>query len=147
MEKGSQFAPDFCHSYRIYANYLLPKWYGQPGEMEAFATKIADRLGGDDGNFVYFELGSLVGCGCSSTRAAFSAMSWPRMKKGYAALESLYGTSNLKMNRFAMMATEAHDEAAAKPVFESIGERWDPRVWKSQQAFETARGWAMAASN
>jgi hypothetical protein len=32
------------------ANYLLPKWYGKPGDTEQFAARAADQVGGADGD-------------------------------------------------------------------------------------------------
>ena len=42
--------------------YLLPKWYGKPGDAEKFAETIADRLGGPQGNFVYFAIALVDNC-------------------------------------------------------------------------------------
>ena len=30
-------------------NYLLPKWYGRPGDTEKYAAQVADALGGREG--------------------------------------------------------------------------------------------------
>lgn len=147
FEEAVKFEPAFYHYYRLYANYLQPKWYGQPGEMEAFATEIADRIGGDEGNFVYFEISTLAGCGPCGTLDIVQNMSWPRIKDGYAALQRLYGTSKLKMNRFAFLSTAAHDQTAAKAVFTELGENWDQNLWgEDHEKFEAARKWALAGS-
>jgi hypothetical protein len=139
--------PAYYHVYREYANYLLPKWYGTPGEAEAFAESISDRIGGDAGDFVYFELATTIYCGCEidgieSLRVPLT-MSWPRIKKGYAVMERLYGNSLLKMNRYAMLATRAHDKDAAKDAFTDIGEDWDSTVWPNKMTFDAAKRLAM----
>lgn len=135
--------PAYYHVYREYANYLLPKWYGTPGEAEAFAESISNRIGGDAGDFVYFELATTIYCGkCESLRDPIT-MSWPRIKKGYAVMERLYGTSLLKMNRYAMLATRAHDKDAAKDTFSDIGDDWDSTVWRDKMTFDTAKRLAM----
>lgn len=144
MEEAMRSDPGFYHNYRLYANYLQPKWYGDPGEVEAFAREIADHLGGDEGSFVYFEIGSLLGCGPCGNPPSFKNMSWPRVKEGYAAMERMYGTNNLKMNRFAYMATAARDQDAARQIFQQIGDNWNRKLWRTQQEFENARNWALA---
>ncbi len=141
VDESVSFAPDFYHVYRYYADYLQPKWYGNEGDAEAFADGISRRIGGEEGAFVYFEIATLLNCGpCGSYDSV--QLSWPKIKQGYAA-QHLYGTSNLKMNRFALMATKVGDKSAAKETFAAIGERWDEEVWRSKQTFEAARTWAM----
>jgi hypothetical protein len=69
-------------------------------------------------------------------------MSWPKIKLGYAALELLYGVSDLKRNRFASMAAKAGDKPAAREAFANIGDNWEKSVWVSSAKFEYARTWA-----
>jgi hypothetical protein len=143
FDEAMRFEPAYYHIYRLYANYLQPKWYGEPGEVEAFATEIANHIGGEEGDFVYFEIGTLLGCGNCGTASSFKSMSWPRVKNGYAALESRYGTSTLKMNRFAYLSTLSRDRESAKTVFLQIGENWNRDLWKTREKFEAARNWAL----
>jgi hypothetical protein len=143
VEELISFEPGYYHVYREYANYLQPKWYGEEGDSEAFANTISKRIGGEEGSFIYFEIASLLNCGpCGDGTEAFK-LSWPKVKEGYAALEHLYGTSDLKMNRFAYMASKAGDKTIAKEVFTRIGDRWDQKVWRSRQRFQTAKAWAL----
>jgi len=143
VEELISFEPTYYHVYREYANYLQPKWYGEEGDSEAFANMISKRIGGEEGSFIYFEIASLLNCGpCDDGTETFK-LSWPKVKEGYAALEHLYGTSDLKMNRFAYMASKAGDKPVAKEIFSRIGTRWDQKVWRSRQRFETAKAWAL----
>jgi hypothetical protein len=136
------FEPTYYHFYREYANFLLPKWYGKPGETEAFAEEISNQIGGQEGKFVYFEIASLATCQCDSDDSHMQYLSWPKIKDGYAALGPLYGYSNLKRNRFAHMAVEANDRFAAQQAFATIGDDWDHTVWRSSRSFENAKSWA-----
>ena len=107
LDQAVAFEPSYYHYYREYTNYLLPKWYGSPGEAEAFADEASINVGGQEGKFVYFEIASLIMCQCDSDESDMQHLSWPKVKEGYAALGELYGYSNLKMNRFAHMAVES----------------------------------------
>ena len=49
-------------------------------------------------------------------------MSWEKIKQGYAAIDRLYGQSNLKANRFAYMAYLLGDKAAAREAFDFLGD-------------------------
>lgn len=142
FEEAIAFEPMYYHYYREYANYLLPKWYGESGETEALAEEAYKKVGGQQGSFLYFEIATLVTCQCDSDDSHMDNLSWPRIKEGYAALGQLYGYSSLKMNRFAHMTVEAQDKPAAQQVFALIGTDWDHTVWRSSLAFDNARAWA-----
>ncbi len=142
FDAAAAFEPTYYHYYRLYANYLLPKWYGEPGESEAFAEEMYDKIGGQQGKFIYFEVASLIACQCDSDDSHMENLSWPKIEEGYVALGQLYGYSTLKMNRFAHMAVAAHDKTAAQQAFATLGNDWDRTVWKSSLDFVNARNWA-----
>jgi hypothetical protein len=142
FEKAAAFEPTYYHFYREYANYLQPKWYGEEGETQKFAEQISDHVGGDDGDIIYFEIATLVACQCQSTKTSLEGMSWPRIQQGYTALRQRYAVSNIKLNRFALLAYSSDDKPAANQAFAAIGEHWDHTVWNNQQTFEDAKSWA-----
>ncbi len=142
LEQAVAFEPGYYHYYREYANFLLPKWYGEEGEIGAFAEEVSNRVGGQQGLFLYFEIASVGTCQCDSDKGNLSNLSWQKIKQGYAALDKLYGLTNLKNNRFAYMAYTADDRPAAKQVFSLIGDGFDPSVWRSKDSFEAAKAWA-----
>jgi hypothetical protein len=142
FERATAFEPTYYHFYREYANYMLPKWNGEDGEAQNFAEEISDRLGGEDGDIIYFEIASLLACQCHSTKTALEGLSWPRILKGYTAINQRYSVSNLKLNRLAVMAYFSDDKPVAQQAFVAIGEDWDHTVWKNQQTFQDAKAWA-----
>ena len=142
LEQAVAFEPGFYHFYREHANYLLPRWFGEDGEAEAFAEEVSNRVGGKEGAFLYFEMATVLNCLCKG-EDHMTTMSWPKIKEGYAALGELYGTSKLKRNRFAMMAAKAADKSAAQQMFAEIGDNWEAGTWIKRSAFENAKAWAM----
>ncbi len=136
------FEPTYYHFYREYANSLLPKWYGEEGEIQAFAEEVSKRLGDPDGSIIYFEIASMLACQCDKEMDSLARMSWPRVKKGYSDLQRLYGTSTLKMNRFAYMSVLSGDKIPARDTFTTLGDSWSESVWPSAEHFETAKRWA-----
>lgn len=145
FRKAITAEPDYYHYYRYYANYLQEKWYGAPGEAIAFAERSAREVGGEKGDFIYFEIATVLGCDCADG-SDLPKMSWQRIKAGYAALESLYGTSTLKRNRMAFLAVKINDPRTARKMFDEIGENWEPAVWRSVSRFQSARGAVMLAT-
>jgi len=144
FDEAVAFEPEFYHFYREYANFLLPKWYGKEGEARAFANETAERLSAPDGPIVYFEITSLLVCGCGRERDSLAGMSWPLVKRGYADLQRLHGTSNIKINRFAYMAYIADDKPTAQAAFASLGDRVNMTVWRKFDTFKSAEAWALA---
>jgi len=71
LEKAVAFEPGYYHYYREYANFILPKWYGEEAEVEAFAEEVSNRVGGQEGVFLYFEIASVGTCQCDSAKAPF----------------------------------------------------------------------------
>jgi hypothetical protein len=143
FDQAVAFEPDYYHFYREYANYLLPKWYGERGEVEAFAESASNQVGGPYGNFLYFEIATQLTCQCDSANSDMENLSWPKIKQGYADMGRMYGYSTVKVNRFALMAYEAQDKEAAQQAFAQIGANWDLKSWHTQSRFEQARAWAL----
>lgn len=143
MEQAVSFEPGYYHAYREYARYLDPRWYGEDGEVEAFADEISSRVGGKEGAFLYFEIASLLTCQCDGSPAHMKKLSWPRIQEGYEAMDQLYGVSTLKRNRFAYMAYLAGDSAVTQKMLLEIGGHWDKQTWASKDHFESVRDWAL----
>lgn len=144
MEQAVAFEPDYYHFYREHANSLQTKWYGDEREIESFTEEVSNRVGGQKGDILYFEIASLVACQCDAPKDALQNMSWTRIKQGYAALGQMYGISSRKRNRFASMAVKAGDKEAARHELIEIGADWDKEIWISSEKFEAAKNWAMS---
>src|SRR5262249_511102 len=97
-------------------------------------------VGGKEGAHIYFEIASnLCGnCGDFST----DGFSWQKLQEGFAALEELYGLSQLKLNRFAFLACMYGDKNVAAKACPRIGPNWYFQVWGTRARFEAQRSWA-----
>jgi Domain of unknown function (DUF4034) len=137
LQKASSAEPGYFYFYNEYANFLLPKWYGKPGESEAFARTIADRIGGPEGDFVYFRIAA--GLNCCKPKAQMPDISWDRVKQGFAAVEQLYGSTNHQLNALAFMAVRQGDREFAQQLFARIADDWDEDVWHSKERFTRAK--------
>ena len=138
--------PDYLYLYKDYANFILPKWDGKPGEAASFAAKSADSIGGQRGDELYFQIAStLLGRGNWNFEA--KQLDWARIQRGAAGIEQSYGASNGERNEMARMATKFGDVGVAKVEFAQIGDRWSASVWKNQRQFDRAREAAGVAGN
>jgi hypothetical protein len=141
FDQAVAFEPAYYHYYREYAYDVLPKWYGEEGESEAFAEEIYNRIGGQGGAFVYFEIATVLSCFCNKT-LTHPTLSWPVIQEGFAALEQRYGATPLKLNRFAMLAYLYRDREVTNRILNRLGDNWEPLVWVTRAKFDQARLWA-----
>jgi uncharacterized protein DUF4034 len=134
--------PTYQYFYRLQAKSLAAKWYGDDGDEEAFVQQAADRLGGTDGDILYFQIASNIICPCNDG-LNLKLLSWPRMQKGFKALTDKSGPSLVNMNLFAYMATREIDPTLAKQTFDGIGDNWDPDLWTTKSFFDQNKQWAI----
>src|SRR5579863_3187181 len=138
LEKAVKFEPDYYYYYRIYANSLLPQWDGAEGQLEQYLEETADNLGGSAGDIVYFHVADSLLC-CANSEAK---LIWPRVQRGFDALEKQTGVSMLNVNIMARMAAKFGDVVAANRMMARIGDQWSDEIWGTHAYFESVRQWA-----
>lgn len=141
FERAIAFEPAYYHYYREYANNILAKWNGNPGEIEAFAEESKRRIGGREGAFVYFEIATVIYCICSDGKGT-PTLTWQTIQEGYEEVVERYGSTPMKLNRFALLAYLYRNRQAARKIFASLGDQWEPTVWRNRESFTTARTWS-----
>ena len=144
FEQAAKFEPEYSYYYRIYASNLLPKWSGQDGDAARFAEGVANRVGGAAGDILYFQIAEVIACGCQEPE--FNHFSWPRIQRGFTALEKKYGVSMFLVNSFALMAVNSQDWVAADAAFKRIGDNWSEEKWTTEAWFKQNRDTATQAA-
>lgn len=149
MDEAIASEPEYFYDARVVADYLMPQWYGNPGDAEQFAAQIADRIGGVEGDATYFFVAEylLIVERCQCLVFATHTVPWARILKGYEAVERLYGTNNFEHNTIALLALRVGDRQTARQAFKKIGDNWDPDVWGSKEPFNAARRSTMELPN
>jgi Domain of unknown function (DUF4034) len=141
LNQALAFEPDYYHFYRLYATYLLPQWYGDPGEIQRFADEVSRPLPEPNSSILYFQIMSSDACYCRQQYEDLSHASYAKLRQGYISLTQQYGINNLLANRFAVMAQEFNDKASAREAFTHITAR-EPEIWLRQEDFDYVRAWA-----
>ena len=141
LEQAVKFEPAYYYYYRMYGFSILPKWGGEDGEVASFLRKADDQIGGDAGDIVYFRVSGFLICGCPSDQEL--KLSWPRIQKGFAALEKQNGATPENWNLLAHMAVNFGDAAVADKALAKIGDQWSEDIWHESSAFESAKQWAI----
>jgi len=143
FDRAVQFEPDWQFYYKARANYLLPKWYGGPSDATNFAKQAADRLRGDLGDMMYFEMATvIIKRGNGNLDPLVKGMDWQRIQRGYQQLTTQFGPDHSQKNRLAFMAYKFNDKEVAQMQFASIGNDWSLGVWRDRNFFEKVRDWS-----
>jgi hypothetical protein len=141
LEQAAAFEPEYYYYFRMYANFISPKWNGDPGESEAFAKESADQVGGEKGDILYFRIASSFMCNCEGD-PQLKAMSFSRIRNGFTAAEKLYGVSLTNINLMASIATKVSEATIANALFQRIGDSWSREAWQTESYFQSCKAWA-----
>ena len=52
FDQAGAFEPEYCHYYREYARYVSPQWYGERGDILAFAEETSNRIPEPNGSML-----------------------------------------------------------------------------------------------
>jgi len=140
IERAIEFEPAYYSSYGMHATFLLPKWNGEEGDTAKFAKQVADRIGGKDGDILYFQIAMRLVCACDEPELL--NLSWPRIQKGAVETEDRYGASLINLNGMALLAVKFNDATVADNAFKRLGDKWDTDTWKTEQFFRNNVSWA-----
>lgn len=140
--QGLAVNPDYTPIYSAEAVYLLPKWYGKPGEWEKYAMDAADRRGGDDGDILYMFIVRSAAPDFGTELFGDHLVSYPRMKRGFLVSRSRFPTNTFDLNSFCYFASIAGDAETAAGLFREIGTAYDEEAWGDSKTFDYWRNWA-----
>ena len=129
--------PDYDAIYDYTAYYLLPRWYGQPGEWESFAGKMMQRDDIPDAKEIFAKIALyLNSMGFFDSEFSSSRQSSALLKESFLALQKHYAHS-LEINRvFCLASVKMYDYKQIREQLKLIGGRFDPDCWQSQEKFQ-----------
>jgi len=145
LEKGLSIEPDYYGLYVNRATALMPRWHGQAGELEAFASRAAERTKEKCGRMVYARIAAgLVPRHESQGFETFlkHKFSYERLKQGHIEILERYPDASYYLNTYCLFACIYKDKETARELFEKIGENWDGSVWCEEEHFKKYQGWA-----
>jgi hypothetical protein len=140
---GIALEPTYYYLHNAKAGYLLPRWYGEPGEWEQFAEVSANRLGGEQGDVLFFAVYSSMMEYHSLDFMNTHKQAAPRLLRGFRAIEKLYGSTPQRLNEAALISVFANVPATAADLMKQIGEDYDESVWRSKTNFDMFRQLAL----
>lgn len=137
FEEAVTKEPDFLGHYFDKANYMLPRWTGDPKALARFVdqsvARTKDRLGYELYARIYWA--TLQSIGTEGLRDG--EVDWPKMRQGFRDMERTF-PDDWNRNAFAYYACEANDVKTALEVIARLGEP-DLGVWKTREKFEACK--------
>lgn len=135
--------PDYEPFYNNRAIFLLPRWYGEDGELERDLEQSADRIGGEAGDIVYAQVVWYVHDYGSTTNVfAENHLSWKRTDRGFAAILKKFPDSLAAANEAAHLAALAGDPGAAQKYFQLTKSQVDVSQWDDMGQYVNCYKWA-----
>jgi len=138
--EAKQVAPQFYYYDQALAHYLLPRWYGQPGDWEKAAAAEMQRpqgLGAEGYPRVVLNLLGYYDNIFRETKA-----SWPNTRAGMETLRKKYPESLEIVAQYCKLACIAGDRPLAQSLFQVLNDTVDDRVWNGRKEFDKFRTWA-----
>jgi hypothetical protein len=135
IDEGLRVFPTYNDFHYSRLMYLLPRWFGKPGEMEAYMTKVADAKGREEGDMFYAKM---VWDAQSNGGNIYrdTKISYDRARKGFNALMMKTPDSFALASAFAFTACMRDEPKLAKIFFESkLRNHADPTVWDTKEFY------------
>ena len=130
--------PEYLDFYFSKALYLMPRWYGEPGEWERFADESARRTAATGGMVMYTRI-AWINSTFYDNLFKETRIEWPKMKQGWLDLEKRWPDSAWNLNNFCKFAVAAGDKETVAALLKRIGDKPMMRAWGTPGRFELAR--------
>jgi hypothetical protein len=133
-------APRYFDAHQTLLMHLMPRWGGGPKDVHDYAVKVADAVGGPDGDALYARLAHSQRLFMSSWEQ-FDEIGFdrPRLMKGWEHLAKTAGDRVYCANVGLYFAAGYNDRESAEKIFKQLPASQNPRtlwefsVWKDEQ--------------
>ena len=119
FNESVQYEPTWYEYYKQKAMYLLPRWHGQPGELDAYVNRLAVDQNRKDSPILYFLVTEAVGS-LDVEVGQKPAAHYEVLKQGYFDLRKLYGVSSRDTDWVFSKAVQANDVDLAKEMLPNV---------------------------
>jgi WD domain, G-beta repeat/Domain of unknown function (DUF4034) len=120
------------------ATYLLPRWFGQPGDVAKFAEHMLARVKGDDGLEIYGRLAHMM----RMYGEKIDDFSPDNIRAAVPVLLERFPKDAGMRNFACWLCCQCDDRETAKIIFASLGPRPDFSIWGSRKKFDDYYHWA-----
>jgi hypothetical protein len=142
FNEGVQNAPDYSPIYEYKAYYLLPRWYGQPGEWETFARTMSKRKDIPNSEEIFARCAIyLRDLGYFFEEFSADEQSWDELKSSFHAIEKNYPESLQIKSIDCFQAVQMCDYREAREQMKLLDGKIDLDVWPTKEFFQQSIKW------
>jgi Glycogen recognition site of AMP-activated protein kinase/WD domain, G-beta repeat len=146
FEEAVRAEPSYYDFYISKATFLLPRWYGKPGEWERFAEEACRRYDPAEEMTLYTRIAAAMKKHYYANLFKETTIQWAKMRQGFLDMEKKYPCRRTD-TYFCSFACAAGDRATAHLEFNKLGGYYDPDVWQLRGRFESFKAWANPATS
>jgi hypothetical protein len=119
--RAREHFPAYLGYYADYSTILLPKWFGQPGEIANYLDSLLAEPGGDLGAMAYARSAERISWELGSPDIyRDTGLNWEVLRRGFTLRESQDGLDKHGWISFCYYAAMAHDRSATREAFRHI---------------------------
>lgn len=115
---------------------LLPRWFGEPGELEGFAAEAAKWTQTVAGDLHFSTVAIVAWDSYREDMFAAHPLEWSRVLQGFRDRERIFPHAVEHRDVLAAMAVLAGDYATAREQFQRVGNNFEQSVWRTQAKFD-----------
>jgi hypothetical protein len=146
VRAASRLFPDDPEFYIMMTRHLMKRWYGQPGEWEAFADSCAGTLPDSTRDEIYAQILADQAQYTPNVFALSPGLSWERARRGLHLWVRHNPSSLEPKSARAMLAWMRGDRPEALNAFRCLADTVDIDVWNNYSIFWTAQDWAYSGA-
>lgn len=137
--EGAKKYPWFSSVYTRMTTILLPRWLGQPGDWQNFASMIGKEVGAA----TYLQICLTASWYEDRTNVVNDkTVNWTLMKEGFEEQIKNNPKDLWLKNTYAAYAWLRKDQTAGKRAFELINNKAHPSVWDTEAGYLDVKRWA-----
>lgn len=141
MEKAMAVDPGYYAGYASLATAILPRWGGEPGEVERLADWAAIQTGSEE---AYARVAYAVWKYVGDEDFEEFDFNWERVKAGFEEIRKKYPDSFSFLNAYARLACHFKDYPTAAALLGEIGYLWgadSKEIWGSVAKYHEWKAW------
>jgi len=142
FEAGQAINPQYYPLYTSLAICLLPRWFGEPGELAKFLDAQAEELGEEEHAVMYAAVFANLKCFLSAAHLNAFGFDFETLAHGAELLRERCPTSTSYTNLVAWSAARVQNRDAAQQAFAQLGKEHDETYWGSLNNYLAVRAWA-----
>lgn len=147
LQKGLELDPGYDYVFLQMADILLPRWFGEPGDLEKFADEAVHMPAGTERPYLYSNIVWETQLYHGTTVFEDLHFSWEKTKRGLEDDLRRHPGCHILMHQACYLACLAGDREMARGLFERIDAvpgSFDQQIWVAPFTYRCYRCWARA---